>query len=76
MKSIAYTCDWCGHDIDGKFEPGAKENGLLMAGGGGLCTLEFKSSMGHNGFLNEKHYHFACFCEVVPKLSKPSPSLT
>ena len=67
MKKEEYTCDWCNMIIDGDTRP---EKFKFMAGGGELCILSYGGRMGHNGFYNDKHYHYGCFCEVVRLINK------
>lgn len=73
MKKEIYTCDDCKKVIDGTCPSPIQIMGggkLSMAGGGELCTLSYSGSMGHNGFISDKHYHYQCFCEVVRRINK------
>lgn len=73
MKKETYTCDECKKIIDGTAPFPAQVVGggtSIIAGGGELCTLSYMGVMGHNGFPNDKHYHYQCFCKIVRRISR------
>lgn len=65
MKKVEYFCDKCEEGINEEITP---IGGERVAGSGALCTLKYEGIIGHNKFINDKHYHYYCFSTDIIRL--------